>query len=94
MGVVEERAFVVPFNVRAIDTLNGKIEFRQTPGGLVGFLTVNRNQVGGIQTYTVGFLFVVVLMGSDELFALHEHAAGTAAGVENPAFVGFQHFDQ
>jgi hypothetical protein len=36
----------------------------------------------------------MVLMGGDKLFTLHEHAAGTAAGVENAAFVRLQHFHQ
>jgi hypothetical protein len=56
VSVIEERTFVVPFDVGAVNTLNGKVEFGQAPGGLVGFLTVNRNQVGGVQISAVGFL--------------------------------------
>jgi len=33
-------------------------------------------------------------VGFDEFFRLHEHAAGTAAGVVNAAFVGGEHLDE
>src|SRR5438445_9793495 len=33
-------------------------------------------------------------MGFDEFFRLHKHAAGTAAGVVNAAFVGSEHLDE
>ena len=33
-------------------------------------------------------------MGLDELLALHEHAAGAAAGVVDAALVGLDHLDQ
>src|SRR5437870_13577497 len=33
-------------------------------------------------------------MGFDEFFRLHEHAARTAAGIVNPAFVGSEHLDE
>ena len=36
----------------------------------------------------------MVLVVKDEFFALHEHAAAATAGVEHPAFVGFEHFNQ
>jgi hypothetical protein len=35
-----------------------------------------------------------VLMCNNEFLALDEHAAAAAAGVEDPALVGFEHFDQ
>src|SRR5947207_15908787 len=33
-------------------------------------------------------------MGFDEFLRLHEHAAGTAAGIVDAAFVGSEHLDQ
>ncbi len=33
-------------------------------------------------------------VGFDEFFRLHEHAAGTAAGIVNAAFVGSEHLDE
>jgi len=33
-------------------------------------------------------------VGLDEFLTLNEHAAGAAAGVENPAFIRLQHFDE
>jgi len=37
VGVIKEERFVIPFDVGAVYALNGKVEFGQTPGGLVGF---------------------------------------------------------
>ncbi len=51
------------------------------PGGVVTFLPVDRDVA---QTAAVGL---------DELLRLHEHAARSAAGIIDPAFVGLQHLD-
>ena len=66
--VVEERVFVVFAEVR-VDAADGHVHFRHFPGVGVGLLSVN--------TYVVAVATVVL----DKLDALHEHAAGTAAGV-------------
>lgn len=61
---------------------NDEVHGRQPPGGGVGLLAVN------------GHVAQLAAMGFDELFALHKHAAGAAAGVVHLAFGGGQHFDQ
>ena len=94
MRVIEKRAFVVPLDIGAVDPANGQVHLGKTPGGLVGLLPVDGNQVGGIEADALAFLFVVVLMGGNKLLALDKHAAGAAAGVEYPAFVWFEHFNQ
>lgn len=80
--VVQERAFVVPFDLRAVDAADGEVHFRQPPGGLVAFLSVNGNVADA------------ALMFFDEFFRLHEHAAGAAARIEYPALVWFEHVHQ
>ncbi len=70
------------FTCEAIDAAYGKVHLRQPPGGLVAFLPVDGNVVDA------------ALMFCDEFFRLHEHAARAAAGIEHPAFVGFQHRHQ
>ncbi len=48
----------------------------------------------------VGFLAVdadvanLAAVGFDEFFRLHEHAAGTAAGIVDAAFLGSEHLDE
>ena len=66
--VLEECVFVVFAEVR-VNAADGHIHFRHFPGVGVGLLAVN--------TYVVA----VAAMVLDKLDALHEHAAGTAAGV-------------
>lgn len=66
--VVEERVFVVLAEVR-VDAADGHVHFRHFPGIGVGLLSVN------------AYIVAVAAMVLDKLDALHEHAAGTAAGV-------------
>ena len=66
--VVEERVFVVFAEVR-IDSADGHVHFRHFPGVGVGLLSVN------------AYVVAVATMVLNKLDALHEHAAGTAAGV-------------
>ena len=94
MRIVEKGAFIVPFDIGAVDPANGKVHFGKTPGGLVGLLPVNGDQVGGIEADAVAFLFIMILVSGNKLLALHKHAARAAARVENAAFVGFQHFNE
>ena len=54
----------------------------EPPGGLIGFLPVNGNVA---DASAVGFY---------EFFALHKHAARSAARVEHAALVGRDHFHQ
>ena len=76
--VVEERVFVVLAEVR-VDAADGHVHFRHFPGVGVGLLSVN--------AYVVAVATVVL----DKLDALHEHAAGTAAGVIDAlAFARFE----
>ena len=45
VGVVEERAFVVPFNLRAVDAANGEVHLGQPPGRLVALLSEDGNVI-------------------------------------------------
>lgn len=79
--VMEERVFVVFAEVR-VDAADGHVHFRHFPGVGVGLLSVN--------AYVVAVAAVVL----DKLDALHEHAAGTAAGVIDAfAFARLEDFD-
>ena len=64
------------------DPADREVHFRETPRLRVGFLPIDRQVVAP------------AAMGFDELFRLHEHASGTAAGVVDAAFVGGEHFDE
>lgn len=66
--VVEERVFVV-FAKVCVNATDGHVHFRHFPSVGVGLLSVN--------AYIVAVAAVVL----NKLDALHEHAAGTAAGV-------------
>lgn len=79
--VMEERVFVV-FAEVCVDTADGHIHFSHFPGVGIGFLSVN--------AYIVAVATVVL----NKLDALHEHAAGTAAGVIDAfAFARLENFD-
>ena len=82
LEVVEEGTFVVPLHLRAVDSAYGEVHLAKAPGGEVRFLAVD------------GDVVHPPLSGLNKFFRLHEHAARTAAGVENTAFVWFEHFDQ
>ena len=79
MGVVEKGAFVVPFDLGAVDTANSEVNLCQTPSGLVALLTVDRD-----------ILYTALMLGNKS-FGLHKHTTGTTTGIQNPAFVGFKH---
>lgn len=66
--VMEERVFVV-FAEVCVDAADGHVHFRHFPGVGVGLLPVN------------AYVVAVATMVLNKLDALHEHAAGTAAGV-------------
>ena len=75
---MEERVFVV-FAEVCVDATDGHVHFRHFPGVGVGLLSVN--------AYVVAVAAVVL----NELDALHEHAAGTAARVIDAfAFARFE----
>ena len=79
--VMEERVFVV-FTEVCIDAADGHVHFRHFPGVGVGLLSVN--------AYIVAVTAVIL----DKLDALHEHTAGTAAGVIDAfAFARLENFD-
>ena len=81
MQVMEERVFVV-FAEVCVDAADGHVHFRHFPGVGVGLLSVNAHVVA------------VATMVLDKLDALHEHAAGTAAGVIDAfAFARLEDFD-
>lgn len=63
VGVVEEGAFAVPFDLRAVDGAYDKVHADQPPGGLVALLPED------------GQVADAALMLAHEFLALHEHAA-------------------
>jgi hypothetical protein len=63
----------------ALDAANRQVHLRQPPGGVVGFLAVDRDVA---DAPAVGF---------DEALGLDEHPAGAATGVEGATFVGGEH---
>src|SRR5437899_11328095 len=60
----------------------GKVHHGEAARGGVALLTVDADVA---ELAAVGF---------DELFRLHEHAAGTAAGIVNATFVRSEHLDE
>src|SRR5438876_7599639 len=64
------------------DAADGEVHHGKAAGGGVALLTVDADVA---ELAAVSF---------DEFFRLHEHAAGTAAGVVNAAFVGSEHLDE
>ena len=64
------------------DAADGEVHHGEAAGGGVVLLAVDADVA---EPAAVGF---------DEFFRLHEHAAGTAAGIVNAAFVGREHFDE
>ncbi len=79
--IIEEGAFVVPFDLRAVDSPDREIYLGKAPDSLIAFLPVNRNVVH------------LSLMSGNELFRLDKHSARTTARVKDPAFLGFKYFD-
>ena len=58
-----------------------QVHLRQSPGGLVAFLSVNGNLIGRVEReFLPLLLLVMVLVVFDELLALHKHAAAAATG--------------
>ncbi len=64
------------------DAADGEVHHGEAARGGVALLTVDADVA---ELAAVGF---------DEFFRLHEHAAGTAAGIVNAAFVGSEHLDE
>src|SRR5436189_111433 len=64
------------------DAADGEIHHGEAARGGVALLTVDADVA---ELAAVGF---------DEFFRLHEHAAGTAAGIVDAAFVGSEHLDE
>ena len=64
------------------DAADGQVHHGQAARGGVAFLAVD------------GDVAELAAVGLDELFGLHEHAAGAAGGVVDAAFVGGEHLDQ
>src|SRR5438552_8021378 len=64
------------------DAADGKVHHGKAARGGVALLTVDADVA---ELAAVGF---------DEFFRLHEHAAGTATGVVNTAFVGSEHLNE
>src|SRR2546430_10792849 len=64
------------------DAADGEVHHGEAARGGVALLTVDADVA---ELAPVSF---------DEFFRLHEHAAGTAAGIVNAAFVGREHLDE
>ena len=64
------------------DTADGEVHHGEAARGGVALLAVDADVA---EPAAVGF---------DEFLRLHEHAAGTAAGIVNAAFVGCEHLDE
>src|SRR5438552_7062652 len=64
------------------DAADGEVHHGEAARGGVALLTVDADVA---ELAAVGF---------DEFFRLHEHAAGTAAGIVNATFVRSEHFDE
>ena len=65
-----------------LDAAQGEVHHGEAAGGGVALLAVDADVA---ELAAVGF---------DELFRLHEHAAGAAAGIVDAAFVGREHLDE
>ncbi len=65
-----------------VDTTNGKVHRRQSPGSRVGFLSVDRN------------VAQFAAMGFNKPFRLHKHAAGAATSVVDLAVMGVEDSNQ
>ena len=65
-----------------LDAAQGEVHHGEAAGGGVALLAVDADVA---ELAAVGF---------DEFLRLHEHAAGTAAGIVNAAFVGREHLDE
>ena len=81
MQVVVEAVSILLAKV-GVDAANRQVHMRQPPSRWIRLLTVNADVA---DTSAVGFY---------ELFTLHEHAAGTATGIEHAAFVWREHFNK
>src|SRR5947208_12265438 len=64
------------------DAADGEVHHGEAARSSIALLTVDADVA---ELAAVGF---------DEFFRLHEHAAGTAAGVVNATFVGSEHLDE
>src|SRR5438094_4065374 len=64
------------------DAADGEVHHSEAARGGVALLTIDADVA---EFAAVGF---------DEFFRLHEHAAGTAAGIVNAAFVRSEHLDE
>src|SRR5438309_3476720 len=64
------------------DAADGEVHHGEAAGSGVALLTVDADVA---ELAAVGF---------DEFFRLYKHAAGTAAGIVNAAFVGGEHLDE
>ena len=53
--VVQEGAFVVPFDLRAVDAANGEVHLGQPPGGLVALLAVDGDVVDAALVFFTNF---------------------------------------
>src|ERR1051325_3883702 len=81
MKVAPEGAGVLGAEI-GLDAAQGEVHHGEAAGGGVALLPVDADVA---EPAAVGF---------DEFFRLHEHAAGTAAGIVNAAFVGSEHLDE
>ncbi len=65
-----------------VDATDRKVHLAQAPGRVVAFLAID------------GEVADASAMRQDKFFTLNEHPAGTAAGVVDAAFVGFDHLNE
>ena len=63
-----------------LDAANGEVHDREAPRGVVALLSVDADIANPAAVF------------EDKFFRLHEHAARTAAGIIDAAFVGAEHF--
>src|SRR5690625_6070018 len=82
MSIIQKRAFVVPFDLGAINASNSQVHFCQAPRRLIALLSIDGNIVE---------LSLVVF---HKFFGLNEHPARPTAWVKHTTFVRFEHFHQ
>src|SRR5690625_7420874 len=82
MSIIQKRAFVVPFDLRAINASNSQVHFCQAPRRLIALLSIDGNVV---ETPLVVF---------HKFFGLNEHPARPTAWVIHTTIVRFEHILQ
>src|SRR5690625_7778870 len=82
MSIIQKRAFVVPFDLGAINASNSQVHFCQAPRRLIALLTID------------GTIVELSLVVFHKFFGLNEHPARPTAWVKLTTFVRLAHFHQ